>query len=74
MNNIKETEGRSSVVFAGVDVGDRWQQLCKYWESHAEEHFLVSGLNKRASAVALFFHAMTTESNTILFMVSEGIQ
>ena len=26
----------------GVDVGDRWQQLCRYWESHADDHFLVS--------------------------------
>ncbi|XP_020625456.1 tetratricopeptide repeat protein 38-like [Orbicella faveolata] len=23
-----------------VDVGDRWQQLCQYWESHADDHFL----------------------------------
>ena len=26
----------------GVDVGDRWQQLCRYWQSHADDHFLVS--------------------------------
>jgi len=27
--------------FEGVHVGDRWQQLCQYWESHADDHFLA---------------------------------
>ena len=38
-----------SVVFAGVDVGDRWQQLCQFWESHADEHFLVGGVDEIAN-------------------------
>lgn len=29
------------LTFEGVDVGDRWQQLCRYWESHADDHFLA---------------------------------
>ena len=31
-----------NLILLGVDVGDRWQQLCQYWESHADDHFLVS--------------------------------
>ncbi|XP_078383776.1 tetratricopeptide repeat protein 38-like [Oculina patagonica] len=27
--------------FEGVDVGDRWEQLCRYWEGHADDHFLA---------------------------------
>ncbi|CAH3141306.1 unnamed protein product [Pocillopora meandrina] len=38
------TDGSSllyRVQLEGVDVGDRWQQLCQFWESHADEHFLA---------------------------------
>lgn len=38
------TDGSSLLYrlkFEGVDVGDRWQQLCQYWESHADDHFLA---------------------------------
>ena len=31
-----------NIILLGVDVGDRWQQLCQYWESHADDNFLVS--------------------------------
>ena len=31
-----------NLILLGVDVGDRWQQLCQYRESHADDHFLVS--------------------------------
>lgn len=58
-----------SVVFAGVDVGDRWQQLCQFWESRADEHFLVSGVDERAN----FFTWWQPKVTQFFFMVSAGI-
>jgi len=29
------------LTFEGVDVGDRWQQLCRMWKGHADDHFLA---------------------------------
>ena len=32
----------SLLCHVGVDVGDRWQQLSRWWEGHVDSHGLVS--------------------------------
>lgn len=29
------------LTFEGVDVGDRWQQLCRWWQNHGDDHYLA---------------------------------